>query len=283
MVLFDMTYPISFRQHVLSAREKEGLAFEETSERFCVGVASLKRWSKRITPKPYESKKVRRPDPEKPAQDVPDHPDAYQYERAARFGVTQKSIRQALRKPGFDAKKSDAASEGGRRRTARFFCEKITQYEEDGRSIVYIDESGFAHDMPRTHGYAPKGERCHGSHDRQARGRINVIGALLAGVLPGVGLTGANVDADIFNPWLIGDLLPKLPPRVVLVMDRATFHRRADTQAAVAQAGHTLEYLPAYSPDFNKIEHKRAEARACRRKTGISVDEIFENRNWHQN
>ena len=134
----------------------------------------------------------------------------------------------------------------------RVFCEKITQYEEDGRSIVYIDESGFAHDMPRTHGYAPGGERCHGSHDRQARGRINVIGALLAGVLPGVGLTEANVDADIFNPWLIGDLLPKLPPRVVLVMDRATFHRRADTQAAVAQAGHTLEYLPAYSPDLTK-------------------------------
>ena len=113
----------------------------------------------------------------------------------------------------------------------RVFCEKITQYEEDGRSIVYIDESGFAHDMPRTHGYAPKGERCHGSHDRQARGRINVIGALLAGVLQSVGLTEANVDADIFNLWLIGDLLPKLPPRVVLVMDRATFHRRADTQA----------------------------------------------------
>ncbi len=119
MVQFDMTYPISFRQHVLSAREKEGLALEETSERFCIGVASLKRWSKRITPKPYERKKVRRLDPEKPAQDVLDHPDACQYERAARFGVTQKSIWQALRKLGLTPKKSDAASEGGRRRTAR--------------------------------------------------------------------------------------------------------------------------------------------------------------------
>ena len=282
MVQFDMTYPISFRQHVLSARGKEGLTFEETSERFCIGVASLKRWSKRITPKPYERKKVRKLDPEKPAQDVLDHPDAYQYERAARFGVTQKSIWQALRKLGLTQKKVMRHPKGNAD-ARRVFCEKITQYEEDGRSIVYIDESGFAHDMPRTHGYAPKGERCHGSHDWQARGRINVIGALLAGVLPSVGLTEANVDADIFNLWLIGDLLPKLPPRVVLVMDRATFHRRADTQAAVAQAGHTLEYLPACSPDFNKIEHKWAEAKACRRKTGMSVDEIFENRNWNQN
>jgi hypothetical protein len=29
--------------------------------------------------------------------------------------------------------------------------------------IVYIDESGFAHDMPRTHGYAKIGERCFGA------------------------------------------------------------------------------------------------------------------------
>ncbi len=208
-----------------------------------------------LRPSPNERKKVRRPDPEKSAQDVLDHPDACQYERAARFGVTQKSIRQALRKLGLAPKKvmrHPKADEDAR----RVFCEKITQYGKDGRSIVYIDGSGFAHDMPRTHGYAPGGERCYGSYDWQARGRINVIGALPAGVLSGVGLTGANVEADIFNPWLTGDLLPKLPPRVVLVMDRATFHRRADTQAAVAQAGHTLEYLLAYSPDFNKIEHK---------------------------
>ena len=31
------------------------------------------------------------------------------------------------------------------------------KYEEEGRSIVYVDESGFAHDMPRIHGYSPIG------------------------------------------------------------------------------------------------------------------------------
>ncbi|PIE16193.1 MAG: transposase, partial [Rhodobacterales bacterium] len=87
-----MTCPISFRRHVLSIREKEGLSFEETSERFGVGIAPLKRWSKRLHPRPYERRKIRKIDPEKLAQDVRDHPDAYQYERAARFGVCQKSI-----------------------------------------------------------------------------------------------------------------------------------------------------------------------------------------------
>ena len=65
-----MTYPIPFREHVLSVREKEGLTFEETSERFCVGIASLKRWSKRISPKPYDRKKVRKLDPDKLDQET---------------------------------------------------------------------------------------------------------------------------------------------------------------------------------------------------------------------
>ncbi len=165
----------------------------------------------------------------------------------------------------------------------RSFLEKIERYEKDGRPIIYIDESGFAVDQPRTHGYAPRGERCIGTHDWHARGRINVIGALLAGALLSVGLTEANVDADIFNLWLVGDLIPKLPPAAVLVMDRATFHRRADTKAAITDNGHVLEYLPAYSPDFNDIEHKWAEAKAYRRKTGKTVDEVFSNQNWNQN
>ncbi len=96
-------------------------------------------------------------------------------------------------------------------------------------------------------------------------------------------MTGANVDADIFNLWPEGDLIPKLPPASVLVMDRATFHRRADTKALIATAGHTLEYLPSYSPDLNDIEHKRAEAKAYRRKTGQSIDETFANQKWKQN
>lgn len=113
-----MTYPISFRRHVLAVKARDGLTFSETAERFSVGIASLVRWSGRIEIKLYERKKGLKIDLEALAQDVRDHPDAFQYERAARFGVTPKAIWQALRKLGVTYKKSDAASEGGRRRTA---------------------------------------------------------------------------------------------------------------------------------------------------------------------
>ena len=137
--------------------------------------------------------------------------------------------------------------------------------------------------MPRTHGYAPRGDRCAGKHDWNAKGRVNVIGALLAGVLLSVGLTDENVDADIFNLWLTNDLIPKLPLDAVLVLDNATFHKRADTRVAIEKAGHTLEYLPSYSPDLNRIEQKWAQAKAVRRKTGQTVEAVFQNQNWNQN
>ncbi|MGI4776099.1 MAG: hypothetical protein ACRYE9_04180 [Janthinobacterium lividum] len=40
------------------------------------------------------------------------------------------------------------------------FRQKIKVCQEQNKPIAYIDESGLGHDMPRTHGYAPKGQRC---------------------------------------------------------------------------------------------------------------------------
>jgi len=83
--------------------------------------------------------------------------------------------------------------------------------------------------MPRTHGYAPAGQRCHGTHNWHARGRTNVIGALMGCGLLTVGLFSVTVDAEVFTAWAKQDLLPKLSPACVLVMDNATFHKRPDT------------------------------------------------------
>jgi hypothetical protein len=147
--------------------------------------------------------------------------------------------------------------------------------QTNNQPIVYIDESGFAHDMPRTHGYAPIGKRCVGKHDWHAKGRTNVIGALLASCLLTASLFSGSVNADVFFAWLSQDLLPKLPIHSVIVMDNASFHKRHDAQQLIEQAGHTLEFLPPYSPDLNPIEHKWAQAKALRRKKNCSSDELF--------
>jgi transposase len=84
------------------------------------------------------------------------------------------------------------------------------------------------------------------------------------------------VNTAIFNAWVIQDLLPKLPPNSVVVLDNATFHQ-GQTMKKALDAGHTLLYLPPYSPDLNPIEHKWAQAKALRRKNLCSTQNIFLN------
>jgi transposase len=155
------------------------------------------------------------------------------------------------------------------------FQERIEQLEQTGRPIVYLDESGFAVDMPRTHGYSLQGKRCMSFRDWHAKGRINAIGALLGKALLTVSLFTCNVDSAVFHEWVTHDLLMHVPAHSVIVMDNATFHKRLDTKDAIVNAGHLLEFLPAYSPDLNPIEHKWAQAKKIRRKLRCGVHELF--------
>lgn len=113
-----MTYPTDFRRHVMSTKEKEGLSFRATACRFNIGVTSLLRWSRRLEPKAFREGRPRKIDLEKLRQDIRDYPDAYQYERAERFGVCQKAIWLALRKLNVSYKKNAATPQGRRRREA---------------------------------------------------------------------------------------------------------------------------------------------------------------------
>ena len=130
--------------------------------------------------------------------------------------------------------------------------------------------------MPRMYGYALRGQRCYGKHDWGAKGRTNVIGALLGGVLLTISMFESTINTEIYTAWIEQDLLPKLPPESVVVMDNATFHKGSDMKQAIEKAGHTLLYLPSYSPDLNPIEKKWAQAKALRRRIGGSISGLFE-------
>ena len=113
-----MTYPSSFRRKVLSVREKEGLTISQVAARFCVGVASVTRWVKNPDPKLTRNKPATKIDMVALARDVQSYPDAYQYERAQRLGVSEKGIGHALRRMGITYKKNAEPSTQMRRRTA---------------------------------------------------------------------------------------------------------------------------------------------------------------------
>lgn len=112
-----MTYSIDFRRKVLSVRERECLTIAEVAARFDVGVASVVRWLKQPEPKKHGYRR-RKIDMDALARDIQEHPDSYQSERAARFGVHQNAICHALKKLRVSYKKNTSSPQGQRRRTA---------------------------------------------------------------------------------------------------------------------------------------------------------------------
>jgi hypothetical protein len=120
--------------------------------------------------------------------------------------------------------------------------------------------------MPRLHGYSTKGQRCYGKHDWGAKGRTNVIGALLGGVLLTASLFQASIDTEIFTQWVKQDLIPQLPPHSVIILDNASFHKGAVMQHAIKETGHTLFYLPTYSPD------RKPSAKLCKISKNLGYD-----------
>ena len=101
--------------------------------------------------------------------------------------------------------------------------------------------------MPRTRGYAAKGERCYGVHDWNVKGRTNAIGAIANSVFLTLGLFESTINSDVFYAWLTQDLLPKVPAGAVIVMDNASFHKRQEMITAINSAGCVLEFLPPYN------------------------------------
>ena len=63
----------------------------------------------------------------------------------------------------------------------------------------------------------------------------------------------------------------------MIVMDNAAFHQNKDLKIMVDKAGHSIEYLPPYSPELNPIEQKWFQAKSRRKKYNCDIDTLFEN------
>lgn len=115
-----MTYSLDYRKRVLAIKQTEGLTYEETSQRFKVGIASLFRWKKELAPKRKKNRPSLKVDMEALRADVEKHPDRFQYERAKDYGVNPWTIGVALKRLGVSYKKNAESSESGRGGTYMF-------------------------------------------------------------------------------------------------------------------------------------------------------------------
>lgn len=100
-----MAYSKDFRKKVQSIRAERGLSLLATAELFGVGASSIQRWTQKPEPCKTRDKPATKIDMEALARDVEERPDDFQYERAARLGVSESCVGKALKRLGLSRKK----------------------------------------------------------------------------------------------------------------------------------------------------------------------------------
>jgi hypothetical protein len=134
----------------------------------------------------------------------------------------------------------------------QFFREQLAIHEDE--AIVYVDEAGMDNREDYGYGWSLRGERFQALKSGRRQGRVNMIAALCNQQLLAPFTVEGSCNRSVFEIWLETCLIPLLQPGQVVVMDNATFHKGGRIEQLIQQAGCELLYLPAYSPDLNKIE-----------------------------
>lgn len=103
-------HSLSFRKHVFAMKKKENLTFAETSKRFGIGMRTLFAWQQRMEPKTTRNKPATKIDMKALRNDVQQHPDRFQWERAQDYNVSAWAIGKALRRLNISFKKNSVSS-----------------------------------------------------------------------------------------------------------------------------------------------------------------------------
>ena len=102
-----------------------------------------------------------------------------------------------------------------------------------------------------------------------------MLGALdIRGVRALMTIEGGT-DADVFEAFLQHVLIPKLRPGDIVILDNVGAHKPEQVRKLIAQAGASMIFLPAYSPDMNPIELCWSKLKAALKDFGArTVDDL---------
>lgn len=157
------------------------------------------------------------------------------------------------------------------------FQERIAKYLAIARKnpelvqVWFWDESGFSLRVIRRKNWGKKGQRKKITGQRR-RGRVNVMGGMREADRKRVCFFIKKGNGDTFyeqlqqlnkfikEEWInqgnCAENFSESGPKIILVLDNASFHKRRDVLDKIFQElpNFVLEFLPAYSPDYNLIE-----------------------------
>ena len=126
--------------------------------------------------------------------------------------------------------------------------------------LFYLDESGFSPSLPTGYSWCLPGQRKRVRYEYPQGRRVNVLATYEPHAPAPAALDAVPFERTLTSDDLLAYLRDRLPaadvPRVV-VLDNAGIHTSKVVKAArpaLAKLGVHLYYLPAYSPELNRIE-----------------------------
>ena len=148
---------------------------------------------------------------------------------------------------------------------------RLEKYCPESVQIWFWDEGGFSLRVIRRRTWTKKGKRKKVKGQRR-RGRVNLMGGLRYSDKKRICFRIKKGDSETFyqqlkflnnrvrEEWVskgnnTEDFIDK-GPKIVIILDNASFHKKPEITDKIKSElpNIKLEYLPAYSPDYNLIE-----------------------------
>lgn len=133
-------------------------------------------------------------------------------------------------------------------------------------SLVYVDETGIDQCLYREYARSPRGQRVVAKISGKKFKRTNIVAGICLGEWIAPMEYNGMTDSALFEYWFENCLLKVINSGSIIILDNATFHRKA-ILAKLAKEHHCdVLFLPPYSPDLNPIERKWAWIKKLLRK-----------------
>ena len=146
---------------------------------------------------------------------------------------------------------------------------------------MYLDESGIYSSLYRQYARSRRGTPVISDVSGKKSVRTSIISGWLHTAKEFIApfVFEGYTDNVRFNQWLEKCLFPTLGKGWTLILDNASFHKKARTFELAQKFGCKLLFLPPYSPDLNPIEkqwaHLKTKYRTFKQR-GFSHDQALD-------
>jgi transposase len=142
--------------------------------------------------------------------------------------------------------------------------------------LIFLDETWTKTNMVRLYGRSQRGTRLIDATPHGHWKTSTFIAALREDGLVAPAVFDGAINGDLFLAYVELVPVPTLTPDDTVVMDNLSSHKKPAVRRAIEEAGASVRFLPAYSPNLNPIEQVFAKMKALLRAKALrTVDALW--------